>query len=411
MRGPQNKVLWSWIAVVRCVRHAIVVHENVESFPISEFMDFLQDLYFHIRFAMDARTSGFAAYRLRVWDIMILRAVVDPTTRSVPRNLNRFEWFVKTLFFCTCTFDWTEFLQASDEDVEAELQWALFRKLTKEWNDEHGICIEKAKARGSNVALLALNPSDRCRLVTYKAIRPGRIYDVGQEPTGRPKSSDRSGRMPTLMKGAGLMVFDDTAAGHTRAGVPARWMTAYEMFESMGFPIQRHLQQVCCGAHHAYSHGRPWKPFRNGRSQMSQQIWNSQHVAVVGPIHFVLLLLFPIVRADQWESSVDTFCPDTTTLDLPPTAGTTRKRPVDEASVSAGVSAVSSSLGAKTRHTSDSSSRFGNSSVASTSSGNSSVANDAFREALRRIMRNHLLAGVCFNPCCGGRAMPNPVHF
>ena len=267
--APQKKVLWCWIAVVRCVRHAIVVHENVESFPISEFMDFLQDLYFHIRFAMDARTSGFSAYRLRVWDIMILRAVVDPTTRSVPRNLNRFEWFVKTLFFCTCTFDWTEFLQASDEDVEAELQWALFRKLTKEWNDEHGICIEKAQARGSNVALLALNPSKRCRLVTYKAIRPGRIYDVGQEPIERPISSDRPGRMPTLMKGAGLMVFDDTAAGHTRAGVPARWMTAYEMFASMGSPIQRHLQRVCCGAHHAYSHDRPWKPFRNGRSQMS----------------------------------------------------------------------------------------------------------------------------------------------
>ena len=296
--------------MTRCLRHAIVVHENVADFPVSEFMDFLSDLYLHVRLSMDARNSGFAACRLRVWDIMILRALVDPLLRTVPRNLERLEWFVKTLFFCECSFDWTEFLQASADEFEEELEWALSRKLTKEFNDMHNVDIAKAKKRGTNVALLALNPSERCRLVTYKAMRPGRVYDVGQEPTERPISSDAQGRMPTLMHGMGLMFFDDTTSQHTRPNVPARWMTASELFESMGFPIQERLQRICCGAQHAYSHGRPWRPHKSTRNTMSQQIGNSQHVGVIGPIHFALLLLFPIVQATDAEANENILCPD-----------------------------------------------------------------------------------------------------
>lgn len=109
----------------------ILCHENVEGFDNSELKDILGDLYWLVRLHVCPRETGWASNRKRVWDVMILKALLDPHLRSVPRPMESMETFVKTIFGRIATYDWSAYLLDEDSDAydwQLDAKWAAGRK-------------------------------------------------------------------------------------------------------------------------------------------------------------------------------------------------------------------------------------------------------------------------------------------
>ena len=327
--GGTAALLYTWIAIVRNFRFPIFVHENVAAFPDTVFNGALGDLYFIVRLRIDSYTNGWPDKRDRVWDIGVLKAVLDLELRSMarpPRMMQMLEQTYKNLFNRTCEFGWTLFLFAGDaagpdgecdgDDWPQEKKWAASRALVLERHASAGTPFDPETSEGFEL----LTDGELVRWHGYQACRdkvlagPGQTYfacDVGQNPTQRRMFTDAAGVLPTLTCGMGLYFFDDlppgvpTAYGPQELGVRSRFITQHELLEIMGFPIRKSTVKSLHGVAHAFSASNQSDPFGKTHSSMSRQCGNSQHVGVVGPLVMLLsLTIIPEAKKEESDSSV-----------------------------------------------------------------------------------------------------------
>ena len=59
-----------------------------------------------MRLPLNAEEFGYAIHRQRVFDVMVLKALVDPQLRSVPRPLQDLESVAKASFLRYCAYTW-----------------------------------------------------------------------------------------------------------------------------------------------------------------------------------------------------------------------------------------------------------------------------------------------------------------
>ena len=275
----------------------ILCHENVENFDNSELKDILGDLYWLVRLHVCPRETGWASNRKRVWDVMILKALLDPHLRSVPRPMESMETFVKTIFSRIASYDWSAYLLDKDSDAydwPLDSKWAASRKDVRA---RHG---GRPVSGLQGEELLCPGELDRWNL--YKTIILGNslVCDLGQDPSHSPFISDGHGRLQVFTHGMGIYYFSQTSSQMSKPGVAPRFMSRIELYQSMGFPMERRMQEIS-GGHHPYSTGR-CLPANQTRASSCGQIGNSQHVGAIGPIMFAIALLFKVEQDEPRAS-------------------------------------------------------------------------------------------------------------
>ena len=286
--GPRMVFFFAWVALVRNLLFPVLVHENVPEFGIDLLVQTLGDLYVMIRILLDSKHFGLPMARPRQYTICLLKSMLDPHLRSVmPPLLCSFEKNQKLLMHASAGMDFSAFMVATDEELEAERQWALKRPLVIDKMNE-----EETEDDGS--FFIALTPGELERWEGYKQIRLGQCCDLGANPFKRPTSS-KHGRLQTFVKGSGLLFFDVTSQNKSQPNVGPRWMLPLEMLEAMGFPITESSQAASYGAAHAYSRGQPVLSDQS-RASMSGQAGNSMAVVAVGSVSLLLVLQLTIDR-------------------------------------------------------------------------------------------------------------------
>ena len=289
--GKTAPVFWTWCALMRSLLIPILCHENVEGFDNSELKSILGDLYWIVRLHVCPRETGWASNRKRVWDVMILKALLDPHLRSVPTPMESMETFVKTIFGRIATYDWSAYLL--DEDSDA-YDWQLDRKWAANRKD--------VRARHSGGRLVSaghgedlLCPGELARWDLYKTIVLGNslVCDLGQDPSHSAFISGGHGRLQVFTHGMGIYYFTQTSSRMSKPRVSPRFMSRNELYQYMAFPRKQCMQEIS-GEHHPYSSGRCTPADQTRASSSCEQIGNSQHVGAVGPFMFALALLLKL---------------------------------------------------------------------------------------------------------------------
>ncbi len=295
--GEQIRYLWAWCAMIRTMRPAICVHENVPGFPETELTNIFADLYVTVRVRSDPEWQGWASTRKRVFDIFILKALIStplPAHMQLP-NLSIFEGLLKLVFTRGCNYDWTAFLFTDIDGIDHYLEERAWASKREHVTERHQL--DHCPDDGS--ALWALTLSEMSRWKGYcEFIANNTTGDIGQEPTERPITSGIDGKLPTLMKGQHLHFFSTTTDEASQPGIGPRWVSNVELLESLGYPIRDASVNVCCGASHAYSLGED-APYGQSHSSSSAQTGNTQHVNSIGAVLFMILLLFNFSVSEQ----------------------------------------------------------------------------------------------------------------
>jgi hypothetical protein len=256
----------------------------------------LGDMFMLFRIVLRSSVLGWATKRKRQFTIGIHRRVVaTPTitrTPSTTLSLSDLEAFISATFCRGHSYTHAAYLVASEDEVQAELEWAQQRKdVLKRW------------ARGKHFGdtpgsfAAALIENERERMSTYMDM--GRIiFDVGQTPNSMGDASGRAASdLMCLTRSMGLLFYPSRG----------RWMVVSELLLAMGFPIHERHEQICKTSFMftrrsatSASSGSSAEPCAShNRRAISQMVGNAMHVNSIGCVLFSLLLLEPSIGVKQ----------------------------------------------------------------------------------------------------------------
>eukprot|EP00959_Pyramimonas_sp_CCMP1952_P051269 1071427-Pyramimonas_sp.AAC.1 len=186
-------------------------------------------------------------------------------------------------------FTWSNYLIATDEEVERETRWAKNREsVLSRWTPEDGVFPKSPVDKDFpsdvyGVGLGCLSKEERTVYESYRKKWPRSACNVSQNPMAMGGSKSLAdGSLQTLCKSGGLVVLP--APPYNPLGnTSPRWMLPEELFTSMGFPISFEAQRACCGAVCSFSRGQQAPSVRSPACQRSQ-VGNSIHVNMIGAI-------------------------------------------------------------------------------------------------------------------------------
>jgi len=295
MDGPQAKVFYVWVALVRTLQFHVIWHENVQEFGADELTQMLGDLYILIRLLGDPRSLGWAATRprqavcllLRCWLYPVLLDYGYPATDDAALQFLDLTRTASQLFGRRCQYTWRAYIFASDDDIDDELTWAATRRgvMSRRRLELDPAAIEHryvSDAPGSHLRTLTFSERDRWEI--YKQLYPTDTSDVGQRPQAR-ASLSRSGLMHTLTSGLGLLMFC-SESGYER------WLHVLELLTVMGFPITLESQAIT-GSACSFSRGIP-APASRSHASTTCQIGNTMHVNFIGLCGMTTMLRLPM---------------------------------------------------------------------------------------------------------------------
>ena len=313
--GVQFPVLIAWIAQRRKLREFVLSIENVVQFGSEVLRRHLGDLYFIVDVVVSTPTfEGWPVTRDRMVAVLYLRVWIEPVLRDVllvPGQVGNIEEAqvkcrlrIKELFefmfhrACGCTF--AIFMQASEDELAADFEWAESRDLVvqrresirvgeDQWRD----LLHTARAR--------LNASERKRLVEYCKMfkrTSGELdaFDLGMNPAQRPLRS-KCGILHTLIKGMGLTF---VVSGPSSASGD-RWLVASELLAAQGLPTTQ-LAVDTCGAECQFSPGRP-VPATRSHGTPWQQAGNGMHLNHIGGVSAAILFATSMLGDPQSPQS------------------------------------------------------------------------------------------------------------
>ena len=255
-----------WAALCRQLGHHIIIHENVESFPVSMLEFMFQDLYMIMTAILNLVALGFPCRRRRRITIMIHKKVV-----RLPTAFWSDAWIQR--YHRQLAISFRKFLFATSQELEKELAWA--RKRTNLGKDSDKYTNAPDIQRSRFVQVLTLWEIENLR--KYRKRWPGCAYMLGQDAIKAPARSDRLAMMCET-KSQDLIFSDEDE----------RWLVPKELLVFQGWPLYEPLKEVidisCC-----FDEDRPGrKPDR-----MHEQAGNSIPLPMT-----TLALLYCLVETD-----------------------------------------------------------------------------------------------------------------
>ena len=332
---PRSKYAVIWACLCRTILYNVVLSECVPGMGDQLFQDMIGDIYLVQRFLCCPSELGWKITRPRQIVVLLSIPWISKCVAewNLPRGLEMV-WdtldlanVFKFLFKGNATYEYSDYFIATDDEIDEEIAWALSRPSVKERHSDFGPkgkvkCREWRTARSfqdeRNSPLSALTVAERCRFHTYTILfdRSGLVCDVGQNPCSRPVVSNKTGHIPTLIRGMGIMM----SAQPSPQGV-VRWLTLGELLEASGFPVS-HEAMAVSSAWCQFSRDRV-KPATRTRRSVGHQLGNAMHVNVVGGYSLVLALQLPDLgrpRPGSTSDTVDAIRGATTTEAIPTTA-------------------------------------------------------------------------------------------
>jgi len=315
--GPQAKLFYIWVSIIRCLLIRVVIHENVTQFGLAELMEFFSDLYLISLAELDCDLLGWPLMRLRQYALMILKCWIFPVLKDRSANSAGpsdqvltifkqeldYQRSLDHLFRRPCHMSWTDFLMASPADKESDKEWALSRKLVSA-RHQSAAQAEEFPDDEPGSWLWALTYNERCRYRWCCENVPNEVRDVQQNPDEFVVGSKR-GRLSTIMKNTGILMTPSAPAFVEQFG-PPRALHWKELMTAMGFPISAAAQAACCNTSCTFSEGfEGASTCMRSRASLLAGCGNAMHVNCIGAVHFFVVLKFPSLGRRTQEHGVD----------------------------------------------------------------------------------------------------------
>jgi site-specific DNA-cytosine methylase len=267
-----------WIAIRLLLQNAIIIHENVEKFPLMLLTMFLAPFYFLDGIVLEGHRLGWPTARTRRWTV--LRHKVKTMAFRCPLNV-----FTK-IFEQTLAFSWLAYLRATDAELQSELSWASERKSSK----TGGRLLTLADP---DPFFNALTEQETKIVLKYRElVKASNKSGIGlcslkQSPFPR-ESGDCFAHftaddvMHTVTKNVGLLWV---------VGIdPERWMTPYEVLLAQCFPVYSDM--------FGHRHVSFAKRRSRSRNAIFEQAGNSMPISMSG-----LLFFYAAVAVERPTSS------------------------------------------------------------------------------------------------------------
>eukprot|EP00959_Pyramimonas_sp_CCMP1952_P384452 8057200-Pyramimonas_sp.AAC.1 len=198
MEGASNLEFYSWTQHRRQLCEPVIISENVKEFGIEELELCLGDIYRFERMEIDPVELGWPSRRPRQFVIGVLTD--RPAAHSPPSPCDSPSSVVKNLFVRPCEMTQDAYLISTEDEREAERQWAqerpsVMERYDRNWAANLGDSVMRSQIRTFNrqdprgTFIAALSHNERLRLQawrespTMRAGGPGHFTaDLGQEP-------------------------------------------------------------------------------------------------------------------------------------------------------------------------------------------------------------------------------------
>jgi site-specific DNA-cytosine methylase len=331
---------WAWIALIRTLRIAVLLTENVASFGDGDFCEFLADIYIVIRILTCPTNLAFPARRERQLVLLILKTFIYPALHDAGVQCHDDDGVVAMMNMQetinivfnrqrAAAFSWRDFLLpiSSNPELVSEKIWAGNRRAVLERNADDPI--RYTDPPGSVLAVLSLK--ERSRWDEYQRLWPSEAADVGQTPSATPQHTCGPllhclskhvslivvpGRVrPARSAGPSGISSSSSSASHgadTDDSSVSQWITPGELWALMGFPITPSQVEAAGGATCAFSQSRTANGSRTPHSQRCQ-IGNTIHTTALSTLELILVIMFPTLGEKLPRRSYTQQLPQATT--------------------------------------------------------------------------------------------------
>lgn len=226
--GANMLAFMIWIAIRYKLNNAVILHENVQSFPIKILAMFFDATYFIETVVVEGTSFGWPTARTRRWTVLRHKA----KTLSFRSPLNVFT----KLFERRADFSWLAYLRATDAELESELAWASGRNTSKTGG-------RILTLKDPDPFFNALTDTETKIVEKYREL-------VGKNNNGKALCSLKQNPF-TRESGSCFAHFTHDDVQHTvtkNVGLlwvtgihPERWMTPYEVLLAQCFPVYSDL--------------------------------------------------------------------------------------------------------------------------------------------------------------------------
>ena len=267
----------AWVSLTLLRLPALIVHENVASFPVRMLEFFFGAFYFIESVVLEGVQLGWPTSRTRRWTV--LRHKVKTNAFRTPLNV------FTSLFSRPPSFSWKAFLMAGAAELDDELAWSTARKASCAygkaliWNGDMDVFYD------------SLTTSEQKIVMEYRsqAVGPS-VCSLKQSPFTRVSGDNfahftRGDTLHAITKNVALqwaMLGDSSHAG--------RWLTPREVLLAQCFPVFKGLNGYSCT-----SFSIP-RADRN-RHNMLAQAGNSMPLSMSGLLH-----LYSVIGVDRGVS-------------------------------------------------------------------------------------------------------------
>ncbi len=214
-RGARTVYFIAWAAQRLRVEEEFILHENVEPFPPEMLLELLGDKYLMIGSAVICASKCGNAYdrRRRFTWLVNKKSCVFPAAKTVVPSWSDFP----LLYFRECCFSWKAYFNASEDDIENELQWARSRPAHK----------DKPYARHCTDFQKFLNDWEQRCMDKYEDVCPQGVAWLGQCPENHSTHNGSRNTLCTITKKMNLLW----------SFTHCRWLTAGELPRAHNIPM------------------------------------------------------------------------------------------------------------------------------------------------------------------------------
>ena len=210
-----------WIAQRRLLQEAMVMVENVASFPEGQLIEYLGDIYY-IETIKLCSSAYWIQKRLRKFILLTHKA-------KCKRGMVSLEEWLRPLAR-SLHLTWYDVLTADLAELQAELSWAFARKKQQPLEDA---------AQNKSSFFDLLNDSEKQYLFSYRTLNPPSLntpklgaYSLQQDPSSSFGCASTGQFIHTIIKNVGIL-FVHSAPTYT----DGRWMTPSEVLLCQGFAV------------------------------------------------------------------------------------------------------------------------------------------------------------------------------
>ena len=287
-----------WAALQLLILPHVIVSENVANYPERVLRSVFEQFYDISSTVLKNTTFGNALSRTRRFTVMTLRTRV-----SLSRPLSMISDTFKRRI---CAHTLEDYLVASHDELNSELQWASSREGSGAFNSCGPSPTVSADPSDLMVFESCLASYEKKHLSSFRelasrAASPGSVFALSQNPEQRPQQS-RNGILQCIFAEVHLLWHEQRR----------RWYTVRELLAAMGFPVYQDLQRIYLPAMSSvalaatplcsFNSNRRAAGFKGRkRTAMSHQCGNSMAVSSIGAV-IMWILAYTVENSEKEDT-------------------------------------------------------------------------------------------------------------